>query len=103
MAKKIINGKLYNTETATLVGEWWNNYPTNDFNYCEENLYRKHTGGYFLCGEGGPLSQYSESYGNNSWGYGEEITPLSEQEAMQWAEERLSADEYIALFGEVEE
>lgn len=103
MEKKIINGKLYNTETATLVGGWWNKYPTNDFKYCEEKLYRKHTGEYFLYGEGGPLSKYKESCGNNSWGYGYEITPLSEKEAKQWAEERLSADEYIALFGNVEE
>ncbi len=103
MTKKIINGKLYNTETATLVGEWCNNNSTNDFKYCEENLYRKCTGEYFLYGEGGPLSKYSKSYGDNSWGYGYAITPLSEEEAKQWAEDRLSTDEYIAEFGEVVE
>lgn len=103
MTKEIINGKLYNTETATLVGEWWNKYSTNDFKYCEEKLYLKRTGEYFLHGEGGPLSQYRESCGNNTWGYGEEITPLSEQEAMQWAEKHLSVNKYIALFGEVAE
>lgn len=103
MAKKIINGKLYNTETATIVGEWENDYYINDFRYCEEKLYRKRTGEYFLSGEGGPLSKYRKSYGDNSWGYGYEITPLSEKEAKQWAEDRLSADEYIAEFGEVEE
>lgn len=103
MAKKIINGKLYNTETATCVGEWCNNYPTNDFKYCEENLYRKHTGEYFINGEGGPLSNYRVSFGDNSWGYGYAITPLSDEEAKQWAEDRLSADAYVVLFGEVEE
>jgi hypothetical protein len=103
MKKKIINGKLYNTETATLVGEWCNNYPTNDFNYCDESLYRKRTGEYFLYGEGGPLSKYRESCGNNSWGSGEEITPLSAQEVMQWAEEHLSVNKYIEEFGEVAE
>jgi len=103
MAKKIINGKLYNTETATLVAEWCNNYPTNDFKYCDESLYRKRTGEYFISGEGGPLSKYSKSYGDNSWGYGEEIMPLSEQEAMQWAEKHMSVNKYVAEFGEVAE
>lgn len=103
MTKKIINGKLYNTETATLVGEWWNDYCCNDYRYCEENLYRKENGEFFLHGEGGPLSQYRESCGDNCWGYGEEITPLPEQAAMQWAEKHLTADEYIALFGDVAE
>jgi len=103
MTKKIINGKLYNTETATFIGGWCNNYPTNDFKYCDESLFRKRTGEYFISGEGGPLSKYSKSYGNNSWGYGYEITPLSEEEAKQWAEDRMSANEYIAIFGEVAE
>lgn len=103
MAKKIINGKLYNTETATLVGEWENNYSTNDFKYCEENLYRKSTGEYFLHGEGGPLSKYRKSYGDNSWGYGYEIISLTEKEAKQWAEKYISVDRYLAEFGEVTE
>jgi len=103
MAKKIINGKLYNTETATLVAEWCNNYSTTDFNYCDESLYRKRTGEYFISGAGGPLTQYSRSCGNNSWGYGSEITPLTKKEAKQWAEDKMSADGYIAEFGEVEE
>lgn len=47
MTKKIINGKLYNTETATLVGRWWNKYSIHDFKYCEESLYRKKTGEFF--------------------------------------------------------
>jgi hypothetical protein len=103
MARKIINGKLYNTETATLVEGWWNKYSTNDFRYCKVNLYRKRTGEYFLYGEGGPLSKYRESCGNNSWGSGQEITPLSEQEAMQWAEKHMSVNKYVAEFGEVAE
>lgn len=103
MAKKIINGKLYNTETATLVGKWDNGYHISDFEYCEERLYRKRTGEYFLIGEGGPLSQNSKSYGDKSWSYGYPITPISEEEAKQWAEDRMSANEYIAVFGEVSE
>lgn len=44
---------MYNTESATTVAEWCNNLPRSEFDYCEETLYRKRTGEYFLYGEGG--------------------------------------------------
>ncbi len=101
--KKIINGKLYDTGTAQCVGSWSNGYYTNDFSYCAEELYRKRTGEFFLYGEGGPMSKYSVSHGNNEWGGGEEIIPLTYDAARQWAEKHLDADEYQEIFGEVAE
>ena len=95
--KKILGGKKYNTETAHRVGECWNG------GTCSETLYRKRTGEYFLYGEGGPMSKYSVSYGDNEWGYGQEIQPLTVDEAKEWAEEHLDADEYEQEFGVVEE
>lgn len=100
--KKIINGKLYDTETAKRVGEW-NNGCYGNFNYCAENLYRKRTGEFFLYGYGGPMSKYAESAGNNCWTDGCAITPLTYDAAKQWAEEHLTADEYEAIFGPVME
>ena len=101
--KKIINGKKYDTETATAVGSWSNNYSCRDFNHCAETLYRKKTGEYFLYGYGGPMSKYAESCGQNEWSGGERIEPLSYVNARQWAEEHLDVDEYEAEFGEVAE
>lgn len=101
--KKIINGKLYNTETAQEVGCWSNTGNTRDFSYVSEGLYRKKTGEFFLYGEGGPMSQYSRSIGNNEWSGGEEIIPLTWEAARKWAEEKLSADEYMEIFGPVPE
>ena len=49
------------------------------------------------------MSKYGVAYGNNEWGYGEEIQPLTVDEAKAWAEEHLDADEYEEIFGEVEE
>lgn len=100
--KKIISGKLYSTETAKLVGEHSYSYP-GDFNYECEGLYRKKTGEYFLAGEGGANSRYSKSIGMNEWSGGEKIVPMSVGEAKEWAEENLSAEKYIAEFGEPEE
>ena len=50
--KKIINGRLYNTESAKKVGYYNNGRIYNDFSFFEETLYRKRTGEFFLHGEG---------------------------------------------------
>ena len=101
--KKIISGKLYDTTTAERVGSWDNGCSYSDFGYCGEDLYRKRTGEFFLRGEGGPMSKYSVSRGDNEWSGGAKIIPLSYQAAQKWAEDRLNAEQYEAIFGEVEE
>ena len=60
--KKIINGKLYDTSTAHLVGEWDNQLYGNP-DYAAESLYRKRTGEFFLHGEGGARSRYAQLVG----------------------------------------
>ena len=99
--KKIINGKVYDTATAQCVGEWSNPYNRRDFNWVEETLYRKRTGEFFIYGEGGPRSQYAKEIGTRQWSSGERIMPLTWDEAREWAEEKLAADEYEQAFGEV--
>jgi hypothetical protein len=100
--KKIINGKKYDTETATLIGDWWNRLGSNDFGYCVERLYKKKTGEFFLNGEGGANTKYATKYGN-MYGSGETIEPLTVDEAKAWAERHLDADTYESVFGECEE
>lgn len=101
--KKIINNLLYNTETAKVIGRYDNGLPSNDFSSYEETLYQKRTGEFFLHGAGGPNTKYSRSTGQNSWSGGEAIIPLTYDEARAWAEEKLGADEYEKIFGEVSE
>ena len=100
--KKIINGKLYDTSTAHLVGSWDNNMG-GTFDYAAESLYRKRTGEFFLHGEGGARSRYAAQCGYGSWGSGETIIPLTWDSARQWAEEHLDADEYQSAFGKIVE
>jgi len=100
--KKIINGKLYNTETATELGSYWNGYPHGDFSFVMETLYIKKTGEYFLHGEGGPLTEYCNYVGNNRC-FGSDICPYTKAEAKEWAAKVLSVEEYEKIFGEVEE
>lgn len=68
--KAIIEGRKYNTETATKLGNYrWGAY--GDFNHIDESLYRTKKGRYFLAGEGGAMTHYSRSCGDNSWCGGE--------------------------------
>ena len=96
--KKIIKGKLYDTETAQEIGADGNGYNCSDFNCVLETLYRKRTGEYFLHGEGGARSRYASREGN-MWRWGQQIIPLTYDEARDWAEEHLTADEYAEAFG----
>ena len=101
--KKIINGKVYDTEKAKELGTYSNAGGWRDFNHFEETLYQKRTGEFFLFGEGGPMTRYAEAEGQNSWSGGRRIMPMSYDEARKWAEEHLNADEYEEIFGAIDE
>lgn len=100
--KKIINGKIYDTNTAKELGDYYNGYAKNDFNYICETLYRKKTGEFFVLGEGGANTKYCSRTGD-SWSAGAAIIPISYENAREWAEEHLGAEEYQEIFGEITE
>ena len=99
--RKVINGRTYNTETSKKIGNWDNGI-YGDFRSCEEDLYKNTKGAYFLVGEGGPMSMYAVSHGNSTSG-STELIPMTAEEAHEWAEEKLTAEEYEAEFGVQEE
>ena len=85
--KQVIDGKSYDTDTADLLVHWHNGHNHGDFHRCEEDLYRTKKGNYFIHGEGGALSAWSEPCGNCRGG-GSGIKALSPAEALEWIEER---------------
>ena len=92
--KKVIDGSLYNTETARLIASDSYSNPT-DFNHWEEELYKTKKNNWFLVGSGGPSSRYSISVDLNSWaGSSGNIVPLSDREAMAWLE-RAGEDDLV--------
>ena len=101
MAKKIINGWRFDTETATALGEATNfgagASSVLDFHYWSEVLYITKTGRYFLACEGQALSKYAQPCGGGM-GYGSDIKALSEREAFSWASDNLEADDVETLF-----
>jgi hypothetical protein len=99
--KKIIDKKMFNTETAKLVAHYNNGYSVNDFKHLSEHLYRTKNGNWFLHGDGGAMTRYSVSCGDMQAG-GEDIIPISEEEAYEWLE-RNSETEKIKEFFNIEE
>ena len=101
--RKIVNKKMYNTNTAVEIASCSNDASTSDFNYYEETLYKKKTGEFFLYGEGNAASKYSRSCGTNNWCGGWAIKPMTNEEAREWMEKYGDVDKYIEVFGEPEE
>lgn len=89
--RQIIQGKRYDTETATLVGEASHGYG-GDFSSWEAGLWRTPRGAFFLAGEGGPMTRWARSVDHSTTSGGRGIIPLSREEARGWAEDHLGTD-----------
>lgn len=99
--KKTINGKKYDTETALKLGQMDHDITDSIYGYTEA-LYRKKTGEFFVCGDGGARTKYGMQTENDAMG-GSAITPLTEDEARSWAEKHIEVEEYEEIFGSVPE
>lgn len=100
--RRIIGGKRYDTEKAILIGEASssNAYP-GDFQYWGAGLYRTpKSGRYFLAGEGGAMSMFSQPYGQNGSQSGQGVIPLTPAGALEWAERNLEQDEIEEHFAD---
>lgn len=93
----IVNGRRYDTETATKIGHWSNGHYPGDFARCEETLYRTPKGNFFLYGEGGAMSKYATPVGNMRGG-GSNIEPMDETAAAVWCEEHCDAAVVVEHF-----
>ena len=82
------------TETATSIGVWTNNYNPSDFGYCREEL---ESNGEFFLRRRRASNEIRFSYGDNSWGSGNQS---HHSQAVKWAEDNLTAEEYESTFGE---
>ena len=101
MAKKVIERKVYDTKTATLIHEYWNGYGNGDFKFLSEDLYRTPKGNFFILGSGGAMSKYAVDCGNNSTGgSSDNIIPISKERAIEWLESHDGSEKIIELFPE---
>jgi hypothetical protein len=78
--KAIINGKRFETDKATLIGESESGSGQNDFSFWRASLYKTpRSGAYYLAGYGGPMTRWAVSIGNNGRSGGSGIVPLSKE------------------------
>lgn len=100
--RKRIGTLMYDTATAKKLGEYDSDYAVTDNDYYREELYKKRTGEYFLYGKGNPTSPYAQpAYGNDGFMAGEDIKPLTYDEAKKWAEKLDDDDLYKKEFDTV--
>ncbi len=92
--KRIIDGKTYNTETATLIEGRDDTSPDDPWD-TGEHLYQTRFGAFFLC-------RYLHWNGDDDQ---ETIEPLSPEQARQWLEKEYGyrVDVIERLFGEMPE
>ncbi len=102
--KRVIDGRVYNTETATEVCELPCSYYPGDFNFHQTSLYLTKNGRYFLAGKGGPMTMWAERCGNSGTSGGSGVMPLDKSDARCHAESaELSPEAMTAAGFEVEE
>lgn len=92
MPKKIIAGRKYDTQTATLIKTKWSDLPQTDDEEVQngkyrETLYLKQNGQYFL---------YMANTATNEWA----IKPLrNKKKAMDWCFQNFDADTCEQIWG----
>lgn len=82
--KKIIDGKRYDTTTATLVHDWDNGQWDSDFHFRSKALYRTPRGNWFIMHTGGAMTDMARSVGSNSYGGSSDIEPVSATDAFRF-------------------
>lgn len=98
MAKAILSGKRYDTDTATFIAEESGGQP-GDWRYWETALYRTPRGAWFTVGSGGPLSSYGAREGQTRRGRTNVFAALDETAALQLLEAWGQTDAIEAYLG----
>ena len=96
--KRIIDGKTYNTETATQLASWSTaNDPDKQGIGYEAGgiLFQTRHGAHFIVNHNDGLEPWEDGY--------EKLIPLDPEQAQRWTEQYCSAEEVEALFGEMPE
>lgn len=101
--RAIVNGKLYDTETANLIASH-EHVEVGFLFFIRQQLYITRDGEYFLFGQPGGDSRYRYEEAPRKWVAGWRIDPISYDEAREWLKENLNADyRYERLFGRGDE
>lgn len=99
--KKIINGKTYNTSTASLLSTYAYDKAQDEYAWQWEYLYQTRSGAFFLVGEG--MTEHTPFGallpGTNDYIRGHALLPLEAHQAKKWLEIRDCVEDYAEIFG----
>lgn len=96
---RICGGRRYDTSEAELIAITSNGEKTDQTGWTE-TLYRKECGVFFLHCEGGKSTIYAKVTGDDRTEPGEEIKPISDEEALAWLKKYNKTNEIERLFPE---
>lgn len=101
--KKVINGKVYDTDKAVLIARADHDNIKDAYGMpCRQVLFRKKTGEFFLYLEQGTSLTLNNILGGD-YRHGRGIYPLTYGQAQMWSEAEMSADAWENLFGDPED
>jgi hypothetical protein len=97
--KEVLGGKRFDTETADFICDVSSEGPSpTDFKFWHGGLYKTAKGAYFINGSGGPLTMFRTPADGGGFGGGNGIRVLDMEQARNYAERTLSADEVAQFF-----
>jgi len=82
--KQIIDGKMYNTDTAEPIHYWDNGCGRSDFKFRSKRLYKTKKGSLFIEHDGGAMTDMAVSAGSNSVTGSSKIEPVTEKDAFNF-------------------
>lgn len=97
--KRVIGGKVYDTETADVVCNLVCDHEYGNFAWHETVLYRTKRGRFFLAGRGGARSMWRTQTGQSSCGPGDGIRAIDADEARTHMEAAHCSTELFARVG----
>lgn len=98
--KRVIDGRIYDTAVAEPVHRWDNGRLDDDLHFEEAILYRTPKGAYFVCGAGGPLTDYAERVDSSTMTAGIDLWAVDKDQAIEWLENRGGHEALVDLFVE---
>lgn len=96
--KRIINGLLYDTETAKMIHQWSNGRYGNDFKMREKTLYVTKKGAYFIEHQGGAMTDMAVPCGSGAKSGGCSIEPISEEDVIKFLEKHGGTEALLEHF-----
>jgi hypothetical protein len=95
----VINGKRYDTSSAILIGEAGYCGPKADLEWWEAGLYKTpRAERYFIAGAGNAMTRWGQRTDNKGRIGGFGIFPMQREEALEWAERYLTAEQVTTGF-----